>query len=153
MTIKNDNKSLFEYRLPPVKQAGIVFVVGLIFMGFSTLFPMSPEMKMAKAMPWVIALAMILFFGLVNCVFALATDNGQKYWSQSIISYASLAVSLCLIAWAISGVAMDDAGSIRWILTVFTFGYLVLLSIVNLIRFFVWIAERSDAKKKDAENK
>ncbi len=152
MTIKNDNKSLFEYRLPPVKQAGIVFVVGLLFMGFSTLFPMSPEIKMSNAMPWVIALAMILFFGLVNCVFALTTDNAQKYWMSSIFSYAGLAIILCLVAWSVSGIPMDEAGSIRWILTVFTFGYLVLLSIVNLIRFFVWLAERSDAQKRDSED-
>src|SRR5690606_17450193 len=106
----------------------------------------------AQAMPWVIACSMLLLFGLANAILALMTKESQRYWMYSIFSYAGLFIVLCITARLVSGVNMDDAGSIRWILTVFTFGYLVLLSIVNLIKFFVFLAEKSDARKKESEN-
>lgn len=115
-------------------------------------FPMSPQAKMAQAMPWVIACAMVLLFGLANAVLSLMASNGQRYWMYSIFSYAGLFIVLCVAARVISGIGMDDVGSIRWVLTVCTFGYLILLSIVNLIKFFVFLAERSDERKKESEN-
>ncbi|MFZ1703059.1 MAG: hypothetical protein WAT79_01870 [Saprospiraceae bacterium] len=135
----------------PFHQAGFVFLIALLFMGMSTLFPMSPNVKTSVAMPWTIAAAMILFFALANSVMALFAKDGQKYWLYSIISYVLLFIALSLVAWWVSGVPMDEAKSIKWVLTVFTFGYLVLLSIVNLIKFIVWLAEKSDANKKKNE--
>jgi hypothetical protein len=48
------------------------------------------------------------------------------------------------MAWGFSGVALQEAGSISWILFVFSFGYLVFLSIVNLMRFVVELAQKQD---------
>ena len=138
--------------MSPFRQAAFVFIVALLFMGLSAIMPMSPQMKTSNAMPWIIACSMILFFALGNCVFALAAKESQKYWLYSIMSYVLLFIALCLMAWLVSGINMDEAGSIRWVLTVFTFGYLVLLSIVNMIRFLVWMAERSDANKRQSED-
>lgn len=152
MTRIPKRESFFDKPVTPFRQAAYIFLISLLFMGFSSVFPMSPQVKSAQAMPWVIACAMILFFALANSIFALTAKESQKYWMYSIASYAMLFVGLCLTAWAVSGITMDDAGSIRWVLAVFTFGYLVLLSIVNLIKFFVFLAERSDAKKRESEN-
>jgi hypothetical protein len=152
MTRHQKPPSILDKPVSPFKQAIAVYIIGLVFIGLSSVFPMSPQAKMASAMPWVVACAMILFFALANSVLALATRDSQKYWLQSIISFALLFTALCLTAWGVSGIGMDEAGSIRWVLTVFTFGYLVLLSIVNLIKLLVFLAERSDAKKKESEN-
>lgn len=152
MTSISKRESFFDKPVTPFRQAIFVAAVALVFMGLSSVFPMSPNVKSAATMPWVIACAMLLFFAMANSVFALKATDGQKYWLYSIISYAVLFLFLCLTAWGISGKNIDEAGSIRWVLTVFTFGYLVLLSIVNLTRFLVWLAERSDAKKKESED-
>lgn len=147
----------FNLKIPgspanPIHQAIYILIAGILFMGISVVFPMSPQAKMAQAMPWVIACAMVLLFALANAVLSLMTKEGQRYWMVSIFSYAGLFIVLCVLARIISGIGIDEAGSIRWVLTVFTFGYLILLSIVNLIKFFVFLAERSDAKKRESEN-
>jgi heme/copper-type cytochrome/quinol oxidase subunit 2 len=54
-----------------------------------------------------------------------------------MISFAILLVFGGCMAWLISGVSIDDAASVKWLYVVFTIGYIVFLTIVNLIKFFV----------------
>jgi len=77
--------------------------------------------------------------------------DGNTYWLHSIISFVILLVVGGLMAWAISGVSINNAGSVRWIYVVFTFGYLVFLSIVNFMKFLVKLAQRQD-KRMRGEN-
>ena len=96
-------------------------------------------------MPWVVLCGMILFFALVNSVLSFGAADGNKYWLQSIISFAVLLVFGGLMAWAISGVPIGEAGSVKWLYFVLTFGYLVFLSIVNFIKFLVVLAKKQDS--------
>lgn len=95
-------------------------------------------------MPWVVQCGMILFFALINSVLSFGATDGNKYWLHSIISFATLLVTGGLMAWGISGISIGNAASVKWIYVVLTFGYLVFLSIVNLIKFLVKLAKKQD---------
>lgn len=143
--------SFLSSEVSPFRQVVFVVAVGIVLMIMTELLPQSPRMERTNSMPWTVASAMLLFFALANSVLAFAVKDGNKYWMYSMMSYAILFITVSSIAYVVSGVGMDEAGSFRWIFLVFTFGYLILLSIVNLIRFFVALSKRSDEIKKQNE--
>ena len=147
--IKMSSDSILDKEISPFKQVGAVLVAALIFMVLSDLIPSAPYSKSAHIKPWVILCGMILFFALVNSVLSFGAKDSNKYWLFSIISFSVLLVAGGLMAWGISGVSINDAGSVRWIYFVLTFGYLVFLSIVNLIKFLVILAKKHENKLKD----
>lgn len=148
---KTSGISIFSGEVSPFKQVIFVVAVGVVLMGLTELLPQSPRMERTNSMPWTVASAMLLFFALANSVLAFSVKDGNKYWLYSMMSYAVLFITVSSLAYLVSGVGMDEAGSFRWIFLVFTFGYLILLSIVNLIRFFVALSKRSDEIKKQNE--
>ena len=139
-----ESKSILDRQISPFKQVGGVIVGSVLLMVFSGLIPSVPYSKSAHIMPWVVLCGMILFFALLNSVLSFGATDGNKYWFQSIISFAILLIVCGLMAWAISGVPIDQAASVKWLYLVLTFGYLVFLSIVNLIKFLVQLAKRQD---------
>lgn len=141
-------KSIVESRISPFIQVAAVLVLLLVITGISSLMPAPKYSSTAHIMPWVVLCGMILFFALGNSILGFSAIEPTKYWFQSILSFAILLVVGGLIAWGISGVSIFEAGSVSWLYIVLTFGYLVFLSIVNLIRFFVKIAQRHDNRLK-----
>jgi hypothetical protein len=146
-----EQKSFLEREISPFKQVIGVLLVAAIFMGFSSLVPSSPYSSTNGIMPWVVICGMILFFAIINSLLCLVAKDSNTYWLHSIISFVILLVVGGLMAWAISGVSINNAGSVRWIYVVFTFGYLVFLSIVNFMKFLVKLAQRQD-KRMRGEN-
>ncbi len=141
--------SILDKEISPFRQVGVVLTATIFFMLFSGLIPTAPYSKSAHIMPWVILCGMILFFSLANSILGFGAKDTNKYWLHSIISFSIMLVIGGLIAWAISGVSIKEAGSVRWIYFVLTFGYLVFLSIVNLIRFLVILAKKHENKLKE----
>jgi len=137
-----------EREISPFKQLAAVLLVSLVFMGFSSLVPSSPYSSTNGIMPWVVICGMILFFAIINSILCLVAKDGNVYWLHSIISFVILLVVGGGMAYAISGVSINDAGSVRWIYVVFTFGYLVFLSIVNFMKFVVKLAQRQDKRMR-----
>jgi len=86
----------------------------------------------------------LMLYGVGNALLSLGTKAVGKYWSISIACYAALAAVAIVFARLYSGYWIDDAGSYRWIFLVLTFGYLVLLSIVSMMRGIVSFAEREE---------
>lgn len=146
-----ENKSILDKNISPFMQLGGVFILAVVLMGFSVLMPSAPYSSTAHIMPWVVLCGMILFFALANSVLSFAANDANTYWLHSIISFATLLVVGGLVAWGISGVSIGNAGSVRWLYFVLTFGYLVFLSIVNLIKFFVKLAQRQDKRLRGEE--
>ncbi|MBK9564723.1 MAG: hypothetical protein IPO37_05920 [Saprospiraceae bacterium] len=143
------DQSILDREISPFRQVGVVLVATVFFMIFSNLIPTAPYSKSAHIMPWVILCGMILFFALANSVLGFGAKDTNKYWLHSIISFSMMLVIGGIMAWAISGVSIRDAGSVRWIYVVLTFGYLVFLSIVNLIRFLVVLAKKHENKLRE----
>lgn len=149
MNAKND--SILSKQVSPFMQLAFTLLLSLVLMGFSLLKPEIPYASTNTIMPWVVLCGMILFFALVNSMLSFAAVDGNTYWFHSIISFAVMLVFGGLIAWLISGVSIYDAGSVRWLYFVLTFGYLVFLSIVNLIKLFVKIAQKQDQRMNGNE--
>ena len=146
-----EHKSILDRQISPFKQMGAIILLSVILMGISELMPSAPYSSTQDIMPWVVLCGMILFYALVNSILSFGATDGNIYWMQSIFSFAALLIVGGLLAWGISGVSINEAGSVRWLYFVMTFGYLVFLSIVNLIKFFVKLAKRQDKKLRGEE--
>ncbi|MEO0779409.1 MAG: hypothetical protein AAF146_22810, partial [Bacteroidota bacterium] len=85
-----------------------------------------------------------LFFALINSLSSLSAEDLNKYWGRSMLAFAALAVASGLTAYGLSSLSINEAGSYRWIFIVLTFGYLVFLSIIGLMKNIVEFAERED---------
>lgn len=140
-----------EVAFQPYKQVSFVLVVALIMMGVSKLLPVSEYSATGAIRPWVVLCGLILFFAVSNSVLSLYATDLNKYWMQSIFSFMILLGGGGLLAWAISGVSISNAGSVKWLYMVFTFGYLVFLSIVNLMKILVKIAQKQDKNLRGGE--
>ena len=86
----------------------------------------------------------MMMFGVGNALMSLNAPNIGKYWSASFVSYLLLAGIGVVIARLLSGFWLTEAGSYKWIYMVLTFGYLVLLSIVSMMKGIVSFAEREE---------
>jgi hypothetical protein len=135
-------KSILDGKISPFKQAGYAFIIALVLMLVTKLLPASPYSTTAHIMPWISLCGVILFFTLANTVLSLGQSKYENYWIHSMISYAFLLILGGLAAYLFTGIGIYDAGSVSWLYTVMTLCYLVFLSIVNLIKFFVNFAEK-----------
>ncbi|MBK9150722.1 MAG: hypothetical protein IPM26_06840 [Saprospiraceae bacterium] len=137
-------KTIWENEISPYKLLIVILVIAVIFMSVSSLIPRPQSIAKINNGPWIIASGLILFYALANSVLSISAKKRDSYWMHSMIAFAILLVSGSILARLFSGISMDEAGTFRWIYFVFTFGYLVFLSIVNLIRFLVELAQRKD---------
>ena len=127
----------------PAIQAMIVFALFLSINILVYLFSLA-GLDIEQRMPWTLAGTFILFFAILNSLMSLMTDNMDKYWTKSIFSYVALAGSVALLAWVFSSLSINEAGSYKWIYIVLTFGYLMFLSMIGLIRQIVEFAQREE---------
>ena len=95
---------------------------------------------------WTIAAAFTLLFGVANSILSLAASDQNKYWMNSIFSYLVVVIIGGSMAWLFSGQTIYEAKSFRWIYIVFTFGYLLFLSMTRVMRKIVQIAQKQDAR-------
>lgn len=138
-------KSVFEKNINPFVQAGIVAAGGIFIILISAGLKKLGWFNTKEVFPWEIAFSSILFFALFNALFGLAQKGNKNYFLHSIISFAGLVVIVCVIARITSGLTIDEAGSFRWILLIFTFSYLLIVSISNVMKFIVKLAQKQDA--------
>lgn len=128
-------------------QAASVGILVLLIAGILKLLTITHAMESPDPILfWVIGGAGVLFFALMNSVVSLGATDMNKYWFYSTASYVALAASCALMAFVFSGVAINDAGSFRWIFTVLTFGYLLILSLMRFLRKIVQVAQAEDKK-------
>lgn len=136
--------SVFEKQLSPVRLAVLILVGVIAISGGAMLLDVSGLMDSKDIFPWEMAFSGILFFALFNAIFSLSAKDPNKYWMHSIFSFIGLVIAVSVVAWLLSGLTMDEAGSFRWILIIFTFSYLLILSIVQAMRKIVGIAQKQD---------
>ena len=138
--------SPFKKEIHPVKQA--LFI--LLMMPIMTLLFYIPHwiglIELQQYFPWTVSAALTLLFAVGNSILSLGASDQNKYWGNSIICYMMVVVAGGAIAWLISGLHVYEAKSFRWIYVVFTFGYLLFLSIMRAMRKIVEIAQKQDAR-------
>ncbi len=127
----------------PVFQAAIVLgLVLLSHIGIYLLSSMGAEFE--QRLPWTASTSFVLFFAMFNAMLSLMSDDMDRYWTRSILSYIALALLAALLAWAFSSLTINEAGSYKWIYIVLTFGYLLFLSLVRIVRVIVEFAQREE---------
>jgi len=139
-----NNDSFFEKAKDPVVQASVILGLVVIFMTLTKVASLTGAVEFNDYFPWTISASFLLFFTVSNSIFSLTSDDINKYWIRSIVSYLGLAIASAVLAYLVSSVAFDDAGTIRWIFYVLTFVYLVFLSILNFMKKIVSFAEREE---------
>ncbi len=141
----DERKSLYAKKISPFVQVGVVIVIILVF-NLITLATKTIGIFTDPTIPWLISTSFVLFFALVNSVLSIASDSNNKYWLYSIISYAILLLVGCTIAYLFSGLKIDEAGSYRWILLIFSMSYILFLAIVRTMKRIVKIAQKQDKR-------
>lgn len=137
----------------PPQQAGLVFSGALVLMLGGVLLDKMKLFAMDPLYPWTIATAFMLFFALFNSLSSLQSNSFSKYWGASMYSYLALGVASGLAAWLLSGIPLNEAQSYKFIYIVITFGFLVFLSMVNLMRKIVNFAEREEWNQPRKRNR
>ena len=135
-------------RYQAMAAAGIM-VVFLLFGGVTLLSGAEPGERFG----YQVAATALLLFGVANALFSLGAPSINKYWSESFVSYLLLAGFGLVVAKLLTGLWIGEAGSYKWIYTVLTFGYLVLLSIMSAIRGIVNFAETEEWSQPRERNR
>ena len=138
------DESFFTKEINPVFQGTVVLGISLFFMLGAKVFQMTGIFDNDPTTFWTVAATFVLFFAIFNSLFSLSTSNMDQYWTKSMLSFVGLAAISGGAAWLLSGVALDDAGSYRWIFIVLTIGYLVFLSIMGAMRSIVDFAQKEE---------
>lgn len=128
----------------PIVQATVVLALAVIIMTIVALVNLLYPKSFGTLVPWAIATAFMLFFAMMNSLLSLRADSFVQYWQKSMYSYMALALGTGLIAWAFSGVPIAEAESYRWIYLVISIGFIVFLTLVNLMKIIVKYAEKEE---------
>jgi hypothetical protein len=143
--------SFFENEISPIAQVGATLVGILFFSLVLWILRLTGLAEMATYHFWTISASMTLLYAVGNSVLSLASSDENKYWGQSIFGFAVVAVVGGLIAYLFSGLGIFDAKSYSWIYFVFTFVYLLFLSIVRIMRKIVELVEKQDRRLRGEE--
>ena len=149
---------LYDNLFNPVVQAALTLflIISVSLIGMA-LRPAN-IVDIGPAFPWLAATSFLLFFAVFNAVGSLTVENLNKYWGRSMLSFLVLGVVSGLVAWGLSTMTIDEAGSYRWLFFVVGFGYLVFLSLLGFMRAIVRFAQREEwnaprIRKKNTRNK
>lgn len=142
--METSKNSIFEKTFDPVLQAAITFGGVVLFILVSKFFRATGIMDVSDRFPWMTAAAFLLLFALFNSIYSLTAKSMLKYWGRSIYSFLGLAVASGFVAYLFSSLTISEAGSYRWIYVVVSFGYLVFLTMMALMRRIVEFAQREE---------
>jgi NhaP-type Na+/H+ or K+/H+ antiporter len=142
--MERPSDSIFSKEVEPVKQVLIVLGLSLGFMVFNKSLELMGVFDEDPKGYWTLAATFILFFAIFNSLFSLTTKNMDKYWTRSMLSFVGLAGVTGVGAYFFSGIAMEEAGSYKWIYIVLTIGYLIFLSIMGAMRSIVDFAQKEE---------
>ncbi len=137
-----ETNSLFSKAIHPFKLALAVLIFCLLSFGVVS----AGLIGEGPIVYWEAAFISLLIFVVFSSVLSFSYPDKGKYFLYSIISFIAIAGLGGVSAHYLSGVPIDEAGSFRWLYIVFTFTYLVLLSIVNLMFTIIQLAKKQDAR-------
>ena len=142
--MQDSKGSIFERTIDPAMQAGLVFGAVMLFNIVSKFLHATGLMTVSAKFPWMTAASFLLLFAVFNSVYSLTAKSMMKYWGRSIYSFMGLAAASGIAAYLFSSLTISEAGSYRWIYVVVTFGYLVFISIMAIMRRIVEFAQKEE---------
>lgn len=128
----------------PILQGLFALGGAILLMLIGQLVLWSGALEVTARFPWMAIGALMLFYALFNSIFSLSSKDPTKYWGRSLMSFIGLTAIGGTAAWLFSGLSIWEAGSFRWIFVVITLGYLVFLSLVNLMKRIVEFAMKEE---------
>lgn len=138
---------ILDQLFSPVGMGLVVAVIALILMLGLKLVKIMHIMSVDERVHWVLGAMVLMFYGMTNAVNTLQHKGDMnKYWFTSTLTYIGVALTVSGFAYLFSGTPIDEAGTIKWIYFVITFGYLTVLSIMRFMKKIVEIAQREDDK-------
>jgi hypothetical protein len=128
----------------PLYQAALVGSMILLFTLVDYVLPHSNTLFEKNSGPWIVSTAMVLCYVILNSIVALRIEPIVPYWSKSVIYYFALLALSYGWSYLLSGLHIDDAGSIRWLWFVITLVYMVFFGIARSVKNIIDIADRQD---------
>ena len=139
----NSDSSFYAKSYSPFVQAGIVSGISIGCMLVAKLFAVG-GVEVESTFPWLLAATFIMFFAIFNSVISLSCENMEIYYRKSMLSFVGLVTVSGLMAWALSGVSLNEAGSYRWIFIVLGTVYIVFLSMMGFMKVIVEFAQKEE---------
>lgn len=103
-------------------------------------------MSFETRVSWTLNIAFLFLFAIYNVVLGLMHSPKSQYWLISILCFIGLALLSGVFSHWLSGLAIDEAGSYRWLYFVFFIVYLLIMAIILAIKKIVSLAERDDRR-------
>lgn len=128
----------------PYRQAGIFLIASFVITAVGKLMHFGNLLELNPNFPWLSAASFMLMFAMFNSLSFLAVKNSGKHWGRSLTSFMVLAGGAGLIAYLFSSLSIWEAGSYSWIYVVLTFGYLVFVGIVGMMKNIVEFAQKEE---------
>ena len=101
-----------------------------------------------ESSPWVVSVAMMLFFVLFNSISTFISDNLGWNWGRSIYGFLILGAAGYLLAWLISGRSMNELPGLRDLVMIVVIGFIVLKSIATTMMMIMLFIKKRDAQKE-----
>jgi hypothetical protein len=130
--------------IDPLKVAGIMVASCAVCTLLSKLADWSGFGMNDPLIPWSFALSFLLLFAVANSLLSLLAESSFRYFGRSIYAFLALAIGNGLLAYLFSGIALNDAGSYKSLYLVVLGGFLVFISVVNIMKNVVRFAEREE---------
>lgn len=140
----NVDKLLKQFATSPFIQSGSAIGLSLLIAIILKLCLATDTGESSGIIFWEFSFSLLLGYMMFNSLFSLQSNDRMIYFRNSIFAFMLLAAVGGCIAWLFSGIKLDEAGSFRWLYIVFTFVYLVFLTIVNLMRKVIDYARKQD---------
>lgn len=128
--------------LKPRAQGLTIFIFGLICLPLFKLA--SAGVAVTANYAWLTGGAMLLFYAVLNNLMVLTTEHLVKYIQESLLVFVGMMLGLGLVAYAVSGKTIFEAGSYRSIYIVLVVGHFTLLAIGIFIRTIINYIKEKD---------
>lgn len=103
--------------------------------------------------PWEMMGTFVLFFILINAVMSLSIATLKNYWMHSILSFIIFFGLGYLVCFLMTGIHIHQAGSMVYILGLFCFVFLLILSIVRVMRSIFEYVKKQDEEMRNKQYK
>jgi hypothetical protein len=133
--------SLINYLESPMYQAGLVLCFILVLSLIDKVIPNSADFIVPKAGSWTVSTAMLLAYVFLNTIILFRIKEAAIYWGKSVFFYVLLLIITYGWCYLLSGMHIDDVGTIRWLWIVLTLVYTVFFAIAFTIRGIVSLAD------------
>lgn len=143
------NKSIFDHSFKPVYQGLMVVSIYIVLLLVILILKFIHWIELEPLDYWKFSTSLVLFYIMVSCIFCFTAKEKITYYRNALFTYAAIIFTFTGISNWFSGISLFQAESYSWILTVFSIIFIVMLTIINLVRKIVEIAIKQDNKIKD----